>query len=86
MAGKSGHRVQGSVLNHAATARMIREAGGQWVHITTRATVYGARDLANIIQMAALVHYRPRGSFEAKFELGEIDYEVYARTCEIKET
>lgn len=86
MGGPIGPRKSGSVLNHAATAEMIREAGGQWVHVTTRATVYGARDLTNIIQMAALEPYRPRGSFEAKFELGEIDYEVYARSCEIKET
>lgn len=66
-------------IRHEEVAYDAKASIGTWIHAGTRGSLTSAKDAVRNIETAYLTAYEPAGSFEARYELGDEDYEIYTR-------
>lgn len=54
------------VTDHAAKARVLRGAPGEWLHIGSHRSPVGAQSAARRIDTGQIPAYRPEGAFESR--------------------
>jgi len=69
-----------AIANHAQIAYEAREAEGEWVFAAVRRSLISVKDFEKVITQGLRPEYLPVGTFEARHELGELDYDVYVRS------
>jgi hypothetical protein len=69
----------GHARNHWRAAEKTRDGEGEWVRVFDCPTLNAARTMARNIRYGTFAAWQPEGEFDAKFQLGELDYEVHAR-------
>lgn len=77
MARRSANTASG--IRHADIAAQSLAAPGQWIRVNTYNSLTSAKNIVRDIEAGTPECYAPAGTFEARYELGESDYDVYVR-------
>lgn len=80
MATCSSGASRSAIVDHAHIAYTAREAEGEWVFAAVRRSLISVKDFKKVVNQGLRPEYLPVGTFEARHELGELDYNVYVRS------